>query len=889
MSDAPRASATSSNPSSAPLRDVRVPTWMLPLVLVATLAAMWPSLHGELVYDDLVIVARNPLITSIGQVPKLFSSGLWDFLDPNTAARIGYWRPLGSLTLMLGYAIGGIEPLAYHALSIAFHLAATAAAFLLALRLSRSAPAAFFASLLFGLHPVHVESVAWISAINDPLFGLFALLSLHAFVTWRDRGSSGVAWMSGVWFMLALLSKELAIAVVPITLIIDFARDRERASTAPDRPSNGLGPFRPFARAYGPMLATIGVYYLARVAVFGDWRAGFDRTNTEFGVGVSRLVSLRVELLGGFSWLLAWPRELNLFHPFEPGLAIGDPRFVRAIVCIAVLAAVAWIAYERRASSLLCAALFIPAAVLPALVRVGSLGSFPLSERFLYLATLGFTLLLSAAAFRALSAGLACALLSLVALAYGVRSYERAGVWHDEETLFTDAALHSPKSPYVQWGLGRVLLEKYRAEHLGDTLRRAHAAFERALALLSAAQSGDQTIFATVEDHIQANLGYGWTFLYEAEVDQQHDYETAREIFKRVAERYPLSAEAYTSLGTAYTQLNAFKPAEDAFAKAIGLNARYVEAHHALGVLRMRRGDWKGAADAFEKALELRPDHLDDLLWLARALVQGGDEKRAVQVLDRARDRYPRSAGPLVLRGTLAAQKGDIQGASQYADRATALDPDDADALLLKGKLQLARGEKAGALRTLQRAADLAPTSFEAHYDVAALLLETEGYSAAVPYLLRAYENRPANATGELLHKTLVDMHITNTETLCRLASIDAGRSNDAQAAEWLEHALEVDPKSGPAHFLKGMLAQKRGDREAALDEWRKACDAMPDSAQAHESLGMLLFDMKRRDDALPWLEKALAIATRTPPTDDEQRAAIDMLREAIERVKNAR
>ena len=216
-------------------------------------------------------------------------------------------------------------------------------------------------------------------------------------------------------------------------------------------------------------------------------------------------------------------------------------------------------------------------------------------------------------------------------------------------------------------------------------------------------------------------------------------------------------------------------------------------------------------------------------------------------------------------------------------------DPDDAEALLLKGKLQLARNEKAGALRTLQRAADLAPTSFEAHYNVAALLLETQGYTAAVPYLVRAYENRPQNAAGEQLRKSLADMHITNTETLCRLASIDAARSNDAQAADWIERALAVDPNNGPAHFLKAGLAQKRGDREAAVDELRKACDAMPDNAQAHESLGMLLVAMKRREEALPWLEKALAIATRSTPAGDEQRAEIDMLRDAIERVKNAK
>lgn len=844
----------------------RPAAWMLPLLLAATIAALWPALRGALVWDDLEVVGRNPWITSWARLPELFSTAA---SGPSGADTV-HWRPLASVTLLIGHRLGNGDPLWFHVLSLALHLVATAVAFRLAWRLSASAPVAFFASLLFGLHPVHVESVAWISAISDPLFGLFALLSIDAFVAWRDRGSVGWDGKSALYFGLALLSNEIAIAVVPIVLAIDFARRRLFS-----------------ARAYGPLLAVLSLYFLARVAVFRDLSAGFDRSTIDFGVGAGRLALLRVELLGGFIGLLAWPFELNLFRAFVPARALADPVMLSALACIAALAAALWFAHKRRAIAALAAALFIPAALLPVLVRVGSLGRFPLAERHLYLPVLGFTLLLALATFRALPARVATLMLALVALVYGVRSFHRTEFWRDEETLFTIAAADNPKSPFVELGLGRVLLQKYRGEKTGDTLRRAHAAYEKSLDLLDAAQSGDETIFATIEDHVQANLGYGWSFLYEAEVDEQHDFNTASEVFKKVAERYPLSAAARTSLGVAHSQMNEIAEAEQNFGKALELDPAQAEAYRGLGLLELRRGDRKKAAANFERALELRPDSLEDALLFAGALGDGGEIERAVAVAERARARHPEAPGPLAMLGTLAAQKGDIEGATKYAQRALELAPDDGKSLLLKGKLQLARGEFAGAQRSLQRAADLLPTNFEVHHNVAALFLRNQNFEAALPYLLRAYDCRPAGADGDLLRDTLIKMEIQDPDTLCKLGAIDAQHGRESEASAWMEKALAVKPEHGPTHFLKGSLAKKRGDREAAAAEWRKACMAMPDSAAANEFLGLLLVEMKQPDEALPHLEKALAISTRAPVTDEMQKSAIEMLRETIARLKN--
>lgn len=854
---------------------VRSPAKWRALCLLLVAIPFLRGLGGGFVYDDLAMVARNPRITSFSYLPEILTRPMLDFLDPETARHVGYWRPVAGLALTVGHALGGGNPLGFHILSLVLHLLATAAAFRLARRLSGNDSLAFFAALLFGLHPAHVEGVSWISAINDPLFGLFSLLSIDAFVAWRDGGSRGSAWRAAVWLLPALLSKEMAAAVAPMALAVDLGRRRFEG-------------VRPFWRAYGPMAIAVVVYYFARVAVFGDLQAGFDRVTTNYGVPALRLFQARFELLGGFLWLLMWPADLNLFRPFRPELSLVDPQFLRGLACILLLAAGICFSWRRRHGLALLAVLLIPAAVSPALVRMQSLGTFPLSDRFLYLATLGLALLASWSAFTWLPRRVAIASLSIVALAYGGRVMARTGFWHDEESLFSAAVVQSPTSPYVHWGYSRVLLQRYRESKEVEVLRKAHAQAQEALDLLARAQAGDGSIFATRDDHVQSNLCLAWCLLYEAEIDPYHDYSTALRVFSTIAERYPENAYAQTGVGVAAMQLGRLEESETALNRALELNPKYPEAHHNLGILHLRRGDPREAAESFEAALANRPDVLDDLVWLARARLESGDRPAALAALARAKDRHPLSAGPLVLEGTIAAQDGRIEEAYRLVSLALELDPDDGEALLLKSKVLLARGEMAGARTALVRATEVLPTSFEAHYNTAALLIQREGVAAAMPYLFRAYVLRPDSAEGRILRDSLLQLPIEDTDRLARFAAIDADRGDAETAIRWLDKALSKKPDHGPSLYLKGVLVLKSGNRDEAEALFRKACEAMPGSFDAHQELGMLLADEGRSKEALPLLEKALELAESSQGTNPDAAAGLDRLREALARVREA-
>jgi tetratricopeptide (TPR) repeat protein len=846
----------------------------VPLACLALVALPYLfGLRGEFVYDDLAMVVRNPRITGFSHLPEILTRPMLDFLDPEQASRIGYYRPVAGVALITGYALRGGQAIGFKLVSLLLHLAATAVAYRLARRLTRSEAIAFFAALLFGLHPTHVEGVTWISAINDPLFGLFSLLSLDAFVAWRDAGSEGFAWKAAAWLLPALLSKEMGAAVVPMALAIDLGR------------SSAL---RAIGRAYGPFAATLGVYLLARMIVFGDVLAGFDRTTTDFGVGGGRLLQLRFEMLGGFLWLLAWPGSLNLFRPFHPELPLGDPEFLRAIACIGALCLLSvWLRKQRSGLALACA-LLVPAAISPALLRPQSLGMFPLSDRFLYLAALGWALLLVLLATRYLPRKAAYAALLLLAAAYGIRSGARTRFWRDERTLFALAAEESPRIPYVHWGYARVLLDEYHRNRKDlEALQTAHVEAQTALDLLEAAQKGDASIYGASNDHVQSNLALAWCLLYEAEIDEYHDYETALRVFEAVAARYPQSAEAQAGLGVVSMQLNRYAEAEAALRKATELNPSNADAHHNLGVLRIRQGDMKGAAKAFEEALRYRPDSLDDLIKLAQTREQSGDRAGALAAAARAQERHPDSAGPLVIRGTIAASEGKLDEALADVQQALALERDDGEALILKSQILLARGEKAGAKIALLRATELLPQSFNAHYNAAALLLQEEGLEAALPYLVRAYDLRRDDATGKLLHERLAAMQIDDPDVLSRLAAADLDRGDESDALDWLDRAIEKKADYGPALYMKAVVLQKRGDATGAEALLRKACDAMPGSFDAHMQLGRLLAKASRNAEALPFLERALDIARTAAQGMPGGEQALASLREEIEKLKS--
>ena len=846
--------------------------WLLPLVLLLTALVHAPSLSGELVYDDLLMVAENPLIQSWANVGEAFRGAYWDFLDPEQASRIGYWRPLTAVALTLGHSLGGGDVWAFHLLSILAHLAATSGAFLLARRLLRSATGGFWVALLFGLHPLHVESVAWITALNDPLFGAFGLLSLWAFVRWRDAGSRGFPWAAALLLIPALLAKELAAAVVPLALAIDLGRAAQRREWVGARQ---LFAYLPFA------LVGLG-YYLVRTQVFESPLAGFDRITTEFDFDDARITALRVEILGRSLALLAWPDPLTVFRPVRPVFEWGSSEARIALIAIGAWIALGLWAWRARSGAALAGLLLIPAGLAPVLWRVESLGLFPISDRFLYLPVLGAALAAVALCERAFSRAVAAGLLALVCAGCAWKSVVQIDVWSDNERLHRHAVEAAPESPYARWTLGGVLMREYQeSEDLAD-LRDSFQHFLASEELLLRARSGDPAIFATADDYLQSNIGKAWCFLFEAMVDEYGDFETPKRVFELTIEARPTSVEAYTGLGTVLWQMaerggagprreELRSQAEDAFESALQLHERFIPANLNLGRLHAAFGDWKRARPLFERCIELRPGDPRPWMQLAQCWFEEGWVDRARDIAQEAHEKFPESPVAMRLLGTFAAARNDSQQALQWFDRVLERNPDDGEAVYQRASVLHKLGESTEAIRELRRACDLLVDRFEPHYDLGALLLSNGAEGEAKRYLARAYElgsEDPSTSVQQALanlRNQLVLLFREDAEQLYKFASADRHRNLLPYASIWVQAALQANDQHGPSWYLQGTLQRAGQAEDLAVDSLRNACRLMSEAFEPHRDLGLLLASQGQAQEALEYLNRARELG---PPSE---------------------
>lgn len=889
LSREPRRAPTAADPYAAKPAGVpqlgasRALLGALLLCLVSWLA-FGPALEGELVYDDHYIVAQNPQIAEWSGVWTSFTSSYWEFLDESTRDRVGYYRPLSGVLLTICYQLGGTDPAIYHWLNLILHIAACVAAWRLGARLFRSQEIGFAAALLFAVHPVHVESVAWISALHDPLYALFGFVALERFLAWRESGAIGMPWTAGLAFLGALLSKDAAIALIPVALAVDYGRQRFE----PNQRGGAFGPFKPFLRAYVPMLCALLVYLTLRVITYGELTAGLGKQTTDFGVAFERLITLRAELFGGALALVAWPAEQNLFRPFHPELP--DGALTVPLIAMGAWAVLTLVAKALHQRPLLATLLILPAAISPVLLRVESVGTFPLSDRFLYFAVIGFTLFLTGCAWRFLPRSAAWAVVVGATLGYGVQSFKSSAVWLNERALFEDALVKNPDNPNVYWSLGRVELQDY--EQGGDTrkLARARALFERGMDLLELAAKDDFTIFATKDDHLQMNLGLAFAVLQEEQNGEFKDFETPARIFQDVTLHYPESERGWIGLGVARMLQQRPDEARAQFEKALELNPRSPEALNNLGKLALNARDFEAAEQHFRTASQFRTGGLQSWMGLAHALEGQGRRREAFEAAAHAYESNPTASGPCLMLGTLAAAADDEQAALRWLKLAIERDPGNAEAHFTLSQVHTRAGRFALAAQELDATLKLKRDHFDALYNLGQLILRSEADDAesrALQPLIGAYHYRPQGAVGDALRKQLLELSTRHIGLPYRLGIADLERGDLPSAEDWARRALAASPDNAAVHQLLGLVLIEAGRFADAREHALIAGEAHVKDYDAQNAAGTVLLALNEPEAALPYLQRAVVMLPHQPLDEELKARMLEALRETIAEIES--
>lgn len=556
------------------------------LILLATFLVYSNTLGFNFVYDDRGQILANVQVHAWRYVPHYFLERVWSFAYPGIHGN--YYRPLFLLFLLLNYKIFGPYAAGWHLVSVAAHMGVTYLVYVLARRLTGDDRTPLLAALIFGLHPVHIESVAWISGVTDPLLALFLLPSFLCYLKARERRAQGRSWLAGslALYGLAMLSKETAL-ILPI-LIFTFEWLWQDASG-----SSGLRPVlvrtRTAAARIVPFLLLTFVYLAVR------WRVLEGLGHTMVPLGVWTILLTWPQLLLFYLWHLVWPFSLSVFYnvPY-----VTTPGLVTFILPLAALAGVVFLAFlgvrrlERAGPGNGRLAVFLCSWILIPFIPLLDLSVLPVGEiahdRYLYLPSIGFSILLAMALSRIRPRKLRLlglpvlqsAAVLLLVLVFGISTAVQDRYWANDMKLYSRGVSRTPQNKLARTNLGNAMGEVGR--------------YTEALGLYREVLSLDPDFWLAIY-----NTGY--TYYRMGRLHEAEKY------LKRAITVNGVDSDEYFYLGLTWLKLGDVHGAEKAVRHALKLQPGGLAYHFALGMILKLKGDIPGALAEFKEELRNFP------------------------------------------------------------------------------------------------------------------------------------------------------------------------------------------------------------------------------------------------------------------------------------------
>jgi tetratricopeptide (TPR) repeat protein len=597
------------------LQSLSVPRSILIISLFSFLAYA-NSLGGEFVFDDTEQIVENQSVRSWDNLAKAFTTHVWQFRERpgalNVPPPLPYYRPLFTVMLTIEYHLFGLWQQGWHLTSLLLHICCAIGVFLVIRLLSGENVIALFASLLFAVHPVHAESVSWISGMTDPLFGVFFLASFYLYL--RARAPSGdtpgnrrMLVLSLGMFALSTLAKETSLSLVLLVFGYEFI---ELAGLKTGR----------LITAAKRSLPYVGVALLYLVLGELMWK------NPQAPVRplAYTLLTLPFVIFSYFAHLL-WPIGLSVNYNTHFVTSVGSPRFVLPAAGL-VLIATALFLYRKRISREVWQALLLIVAPLLPVLNLGQISQeeYLVFDHYLYLSVVGFGYLVAIGisnlgAFnytteRTRLAGLrrpefAIAVFLGVALTFTIAAARENRPWSDSYALWSNVARVRPTYWAAHYNAGLALLETRRFDD-------ARASLESAAAL------------KPEEPNVADALGRAY--------DGIGDVSRAIISFKRAIEINPEMFESYNNLGTVYFKNKDYSLAEANFTAALRLKPQAATSRFNLGLSYARQGRYTDAARELEQVVQATPKDAEALYELGLAYERGGRDNDAVLALRRA-------------------------------------------------------------------------------------------------------------------------------------------------------------------------------------------------------------------------------------------------------------
>jgi tetratricopeptide (TPR) repeat protein len=567
----PRPASTSSADSAAPDRSLLLLTSLALAALVAIVFAQLAG-HAFITLDDGLYVTRNPVV----------QGGLtWANVSWALTAGAPYWHPVTWLSHMLDVELFGMNAGGHHAVSVLLHIVNTILLFLLLNRLTGSAGRSAVVAALFGVHPLHVESVAWAAERKDVLSTLFLWLTLWWYVAYvRQRDWRRYALVAAM-FALGLMSKPMVVTTPAVMLLLDFW---------PLRRVTGLQP-----ASWMPLIVEKIPLFLMSIGSTVITFLNQDATTAVVHLDKLSLGDRLANAVVSYCAYLAktvWPVNLAVFYPDRHNIPLADVALAAA--ALVALSVAAW-RLARSHPYVPVGWLWYLGTLLP-VIGLSQVGDQAMADRFTYVPMVGILIIVVwgaaelASAIRLPMAGLRAAAAAAVVACASI-AFVQASYWQDDATLWTHALAATPDSYMAHHVMGGIALDSGRTDE-------------------ALAQSAEAVRLNPGFSDARANHGLA---LMDA-----HRLDEAIAEYREAVRLKPVNPEFHLGLGVALATNGGPKEAVAEYSEAIRLNPSSEAAYFNRGVALAGLGNTAAAIRDFTEVLRINPNNANARQALAK-------------------------------------------------------------------------------------------------------------------------------------------------------------------------------------------------------------------------------------------------------------------------------
>ena len=752
---------------------------LLLLLVAATLVAYYPAWHGGVLWDDDRHITRTDLRST---------EGLWRiWFDPGATQQ---YYPLTHSAFWVEHKLWGDDTLGYHLINIIMH---ALAAFLVAVILRRLAvPGAILAALIFALHPVQVESVAWISELKNTLSGVCYLGAALAYLHFDVGRLKRHYVLAMALFVLALLSKTVT-ATLPAGLLVTFWWQRGKLNWRRD--ARPLLPWFALGGAAGLMTA-----WIERTMV------GAQGSEYQFTIIERCLIAGRVVWF--YLGKLFWPADLIFIYPRWQVSQNVWWQFIYPVALVALLGALWFL--RRRSRAPLAALLFFCGSLFPVM---GFFNVYPfrysfVADHFQYLASIGIIALV-ATGLMSLPARLhvnprtatVCMTL-LLGGALAVPTWSQSRQYVDGITLYRGILSRNPASWMAHNNLGN---EWQKLGRLDD----AAAEYNETLRLKP--------------DFADAYNNLGDALQKQGQIaEAQTSYQTALRLD-------PSLAGAHYNLGNTLQDLGRLEEAVAQFKAAVVEEPDLAEAHCNLGVALDALGRGNEAVAEFRDAVRLKPNYITAQINLGNTLLRLGRFEEAITQYGNVLRLNPESAETCNLLGNAYQQMGRFKDAEEQIRKALRLKPDFPGAYNNLGNVYQGLGRSADAVAQYKEALRLDPEFATAYFNMGNALQSMGQWEDAAEQYKTAVRLKPDFAAA----------HFNLGQLLQRMGRLQA-------AVDQYAEALKLMTTSAAVHNDLGVALAGLGRYDEASSHFKEALRISPDYPEARANLDRVLKLLKK-------------------------------------------